>query len=320
MGEASGELRLAVAGCGRIAERGYVAAALATPGVRVAAFADPDPGRLRECREIWERGGGAPAGAFASAAALLAAEPIDALVVSSPAPTHAEVAAVAAAAGVPCLVEKPPAPDLEGARRLAALEPEPLIAFNRRFLQGAELGPRVPGAGWLDLELELRFRREAWAAHEVRDDALLDAGIHLVDLAAFLSGSAPISVRRARIEPERAELELELARGRARIHCATDRRHRERVEIRDRAGTLLASSAIGGLGGRLAALRGAPHPLVLSLRRQLAALREVVKDGRAGPLASARDGVVALGVLGAARRSAELDGAEVTVAPVGAAA
>ncbi len=320
MSDAPGELRLAIAGCGRIAERGYVPAALATPGVRLVAFADPDQGRLRRCQDLWEQGGGAASHAFADAAELLAAEPVDALVVASPAPTHTALAAVAAAAGIPCLVEKPPAVDVEGARRLAALEPEPLIAFNRRFLQGVDLGAKVPAAGWLEMELELRFRRSAWDAHEVCDDALLDAGSHLIDLAAFLSGSAAISVRHAVVEPERAALELDLARGRAKISCATDRRHREAVTIRDRAGTTLAASAVGGLGGRLAALRGAPQPLVLSLRRQLSALRDAVKTGSAGPLASARDGVAVLTVVEAARRSAELGGAEVTVAPVEAAA
>ena len=309
------ELRLGVAGCGRIVERGYVPATLAAPGVRIVAFADPDPSRLRRCRELWEQGDGGPAGAYEDAADLLAAEHVDALVVASPAATHGAIAAAAAATGVLSLVEKPPATDVEGARRLAALDPEPAIAFNRRFLQGEELRPRVPASGWLELELELCFRREAWAAHEVRDDALLDAGVHLIDLAAFLGDGSPICVRRALVEPERAEFELDLNRGRARIRCATDRRHREAVEIRDRSGRTLARSTLGGLGGRLAALRGAPHPLVLSLRRQLTALRDAALGEGKPRLATARDGVVALSVVEAVRRSAELGGAEVTVAP-----
>ncbi|MGC1166443.1 MAG: Gfo/Idh/MocA family oxidoreductase, partial [Solirubrobacterales bacterium] len=84
------ELRLGVAGCGRIVERGYVAAALATPGVRIAAFADPDARRLRQCQDLWERGADAAAG-FADAAELLAAAPVDALIVASPAASHVAV-------------------------------------------------------------------------------------------------------------------------------------------------------------------------------------------------------------------------------------
>ena len=342
-----GGLRLALAGCGRIAERGYVPAALETPGLRIVAFADPDRERLAACREAWETAGAGGASGHADAAALLAAEEVDALVVATPAATHPEVAELAAAAGVPCLVEKPPAADLDGALRLAALRPLPWLAFNRRFLQGEALRPRVPAEGWIELDLELRFRRDAWGAHEVRDEALLDAGIHMIDLARHLAGADPISVRRAAVSPERAALEIELARGRARVRCATDRRHRESVQIRDRAGRTLARDVQGGVGGRLAALRGAPHPLTLSLARQLAALRDALRgpdgagaggDGPSGPagtgepggaqgadgpgaapgagaLAGAVDGAVAMAVVEAARRSAALDGAEVTVPP-----
>ncbi|HEY8501072.1 MAG TPA: Gfo/Idh/MocA family oxidoreductase, partial [Solirubrobacterales bacterium] len=172
-------MRLGVAGCGRIAERGYVPAALATPGVEIAAFADPNPERLARCRELWEDDG-APAAAYDNVAVLLNQEQIDLLVIATPADTHLAVAEAAAAAGVRSLVEKPPATDLAEAQRLAALDPEPLIAFNRRFLQGQELGEAIPVEGWIELDLEMRFRRHDWGAHEARDEALLDAGIHLI--------------------------------------------------------------------------------------------------------------------------------------------
>ena len=322
-------MRLGIAGCGRIVERGYVPAALAAPGVEIVAFADPDQERLGRCRELWGEDG-ADAVGFADAAALLEREEVDLLVVAAPLEHHLPLAEEAAAAGVRCLVEKPPAPDLVAAQRLAALAPEPLLAFNRRFLQGAELRDAVPAEGWLELDLELRFKREGWGAHEVRDEALLDAGIHLVDLACHLSGADPIAVRRARIEPERAELELELSRGRARIRCATDRRYRELVAIRDRSGKVLGRSALGSVRGRLAAAAGQPQPLVLSLQRQLEAVRDLL-GGNEGErthffphsgnnyvraIATAADGATAMAVVEAARRSAALEGAEVTVAPV----
>jgi predicted dehydrogenase len=305
-------MRLGVAGCGRIAERGYIPAALSTPGVEIVAFTDPDQERLERC--LGACGPGGEAEGCDGIASLLERASIDLLVVATPAATHLPLAQAAAAAGVRSLVEKPPAADLDGAQRLAALDPEPLAAFNRRFLQGAELREAVPAEGWLELDLELRFQRAGWGAHEARDEALLDAGVHLVDLACHLSEATPVAVRRAETSPERAQFELELSRGRARISCATDRRYRELVEVRDRSGKLLGRSVLGQVRGRLAALRGAPDPLVLSLSRQLAALR----DGR--PVATAGDGAVVMAVVEAVRRSAELDGAEVTVAPVGAAA
>jgi predicted dehydrogenase len=327
-------LRLGVAGCGRIAERGYVPAALAAEGVTIAAFADPDADRLRQCAELWESRSDEQAPGFASAAELLSAESVDLLVVAAPTAHHLALAEAAAAAGVRCLVEKPPAPDLATAERLAALDPPPFLAFNRRFLQGAELRDQIPAEGWLELDLELRFRRRDWGAHESRDEALLDAGIHLIDLACHLTDSAPIAVRQAQIAPERAILELELARGRARISCATDRSHRETVLVRDRSGKLLGRSEWGGMRSRLGRVLGRPDPLVLSLQRQLEALRDsapqlhhplpllgegggAVEGRRRGmQLAGAADGIAAMAVVEAARRSAALDGAEVTVAPL----
>ncbi|HET8956095.1 MAG TPA: Gfo/Idh/MocA family oxidoreductase [Solirubrobacterales bacterium] len=326
-------MRLGIAGCGRIAERGYVPAALAAEGVTIAGFADPDPGRLEQCAEIWKRESGREARSFDSASALLRSEPIDLLVVAVPAERHLGLAEEAAAAGVPCLVEKPPAPDLAGAESLAALDPQPYLAFNRRFLQGLALRDRIPLEGWLELDLELRFRREAWGAHESRDEALLDAGIHLIDLACHLSGAAPIAVRQAQIAPARAALELELTRARARVSCATDRSHREAVTVRDRGGKLLGVSEWGGMRSRLGRIFGQSDPLVGSLQRQLEALRDSapqlhhplhpaeVGGGAVGGrrrgmrLANAADGIAAMAVVDAARRSAGLNGAEVTVAP-----
>ncbi|HST68733.1 MAG TPA: Gfo/Idh/MocA family oxidoreductase [Solirubrobacterales bacterium] len=316
-------MRLGVAGCGRIVELGYIPAALAAEGVTIVAFADPNAERRERCRKLW---GGEVQG-FPDLASLLEAEPIDLLVVAAPLQHHLPLAEEAAAAGLRSLVEKPPTPDLPSARQLAALDPEPLLAFNRRFLQGEELRHAIPAEGWLELDLELRFQRQAWGAHEARDEALLDAGIHLIDLATHLSNATPIAVRHALVEPERAELELELSRGRARIRCATDRSHRETIEVRDRAGRTLARSTWGGLRSRLGGLLGRPSPLVISLQRQLEAVgvslmeppHLLLPQGPPDrPLATALDGATAMAVVEAARRSAELGGAEVTVAPQGA--
>jgi predicted dehydrogenase len=320
-------MRLGIAGCGRIVERGYVPAALAAEGVSVAGFADPNRGRLDGCLRRWRERGGEAEG-FSDLGGLLAAEPIDLLVIAAPLDRHVSLAEQAAAAGVRSLVEKPPAPDLAGALRLAALEPQPALAFNRRFVQGAELSDAIPAEGWIELDLELRFKQDAWGAHGARDEALLDAGIHLIDLACHLSATGPIAVRQARIEPQRATFELELSRGRARIECATDRSHRETVSVRDRSGKVVARSSWGGLRSRLVGMVGKADPLVLSLQRQLEALRDTAADDPAfvllssvpvkgrTPLACARDGVAAMAVVEAARRSSELGGAEVTVAPL----
>lgn len=308
-------VRLGLAGCGRIAERGYLRAARDLPGVGFVAVADPDPERAAAAFDVvdaiaakkWRTA------MFGDVEEMVAAGGIDGVVVASPAAHHVEAAEIAARAGIPSLIEKPPAPDLDGARRLAALDPASSLAFNRRFLQGVDLAHLIPAEGWLELDLELSFRRGGWGAHVSRDEALLDAGSHLIDLASFLTGSAPIAVRGAAIAPERASLELELGRARARIRCATDGRYAERVEVRDRAGRAIAMSRIGAFGSRIARLRGAPDPLVLSLRRQLEAFAATVRGEDRGALAESGDGVAVMATIEAARRSAELDGAEVTV-------
>ncbi len=308
-----GAVRVGIVGCGRIVERGYLPAARGLDGVEIVALADRDAGRLADCRALAQAAGEATAG-FVDAAAMLDAGGLDALVVATPADGHVELATLAARAGLPCLIEKPPATDLAGAAALTALDPAPWIGFNRRFLQGAALAPLVPAEGWLELDLVLRFQRGGWGAHQSRDEALLDAGTHLIDLAAFLADSDPIAVRGADVGPERASLELELTRGRARIACATDRRYAERVHVRDRSGSTIAASTTNGWRARLARLRGGEDPLVGSLRRQLECFAAATRGEDPGTLANARAGRMAMAVVEAARRSAELGGAEVAVA------
>lgn len=306
-GKGTQTLRLGIAGCGRIVERGYLPALRDADGVAVAALADPDQGRARHLAAL------CGAAIYDSPAAMIAAGGLDAVVVATPADRHLEVASEAAAAGLPSLVEKPPATGLEDALALAALDPAPAFAFNRRFLQGRELRPNVPSTGWLELDLELRFRRDGWGAHISRDEALLDAGTHLIDLAVFLAGSEPIAVRDAVVAPERASLELELGRGRARIRCATDRPYAERVEVRDRAGGLLGGTRTDRMRARARRVRGGGDPLVSSLRDQATGFAARVRGEAAEELAGPAAAVATMAVVEAARRSAALDGAEVTV-------
>ena len=155
-------LRLGLVGCGRLAELGYGPAIERVRGVRLVAVADPD--RIRRERVAGRFGAaqGDTVRALPDAEALLAAVPVDALVLASPTSAHLADATAAAAAGVAVLVEKPPAPDAGGAARLAALTPVPWVAFNRRFDPGARAArDAVPAAGDLDLHLEPAYRRRS---------------------------------------------------------------------------------------------------------------------------------------------------------------
>ncbi|HEX5367457.1 MAG TPA: Gfo/Idh/MocA family oxidoreductase [Acidimicrobiales bacterium] len=300
-------VELGLVGCGRLAELGYLPALALVPQVRLVAVADPDPDRRAAVAAAGEG-----VATFPDAAALLAGATVDGLVVATPAAAHVDVAEAAASAGVLALVEKPPAPDAAGAARLATLAPAPVVGFNRRFDPGAAaVRAAVPGRGDVDLRATIAYRRRGWAAHTVADDALADLGPHLVDWARWITGSEVVAVACPELRPQRAMLELTLGRGRARLRAATDRPHRELVEL-GVGGRLVARHR---LGGPVAAVRGVvgrtgPTALVATLARQLEAFAAACRGGAPprAPLGTAGDGHAAMLVLGAARASAAAGG------------
>jgi predicted dehydrogenase len=294
-------LRVGLVGCGRLAEIGYVPAIAATDGVELVAVADPRPARRERIARLAADSAAGSIEAHAGAAELLERGEAEALIVASPPAQHVEQARLASEAAVACLVEKPPAPDLAGAEQLAALERPPWIGFNRRFQHAAALLGAVPADGPLELLLELNYRRASWRAVSVRDDAVLDLAPHLVDLALLLARAATATVRSARLTPERVELELDIGRGPARIRCATDRAHRERVVARRPGAARIAASRAGGLvRGAMHRAPGRVHPLTASLRAQLSAFAAAARGADGGLLASAEDGVRAMRVIEAA--------------------
>lgn len=310
--------RLAIVGCGRLAELGYLPALAHSGRWRLVAVADHDPGRRERVATAAGLSRGPRVETFGGAAALLEATEVDAVVLATPAGAHVVDAALCAEAGVVTLVEKPPAPDAHGALELARRAPQARVGFNRRFDPGArDVRSAVPAVGPFELRLEISYRRRAWAAHVVRDDALGDLGPHLVDWARFIGGSEVLEVRGADVKPNRACLDLALERGRAVIRASTDRPHRELVELRGREGEVLARHVLGGLAtavlGRLRPPEG-PSPLVRSLAAELDALAQVVGGGRATELATSADGAAVMAVVDAARTSATRGGRVVAVA------
>jgi myo-inositol 2-dehydrogenase/D-chiro-inositol 1-dehydrogenase len=293
--------RIGLIGCGRIAERGWIPAIAATAGAELAAVADSD---LERCAALAP---GLPR--YASATDLVGAGGIDAVVVATPAASHLSDAQAAAAGGLPSLVEKPPAQDAAAARLLAGLEPLPSIGFNRRFEESVrDVRDRLHARSPISMKLVFHYRRASWAPHVVADDALLDLGPHLIDLARWLSGSPIRRVRAAGVSQSRCNLELDLDRGTASLSCASDRVYRELVEIRGGDGDLVRSSRGGFVRGVAARLRPTPAPLVDSLAAQLDAF-----CAGAGDVATAGDGVAVMDAIDAARRSHGLGGTWVEV-------
>jgi predicted dehydrogenase len=297
-------VRLGLVGCGRVAELGYLPALAGLDQVELVAVADPI-GDRRDRIATMSAGLGARPRAHGSLGELMREGDVDALVIASPPVEHARQAEVAAEAGLPALVEKPPAPTLEDAERLAALGPAAFIGFNRRFQHGAAVLGRVPAEGRIELELELDYRRRSWRPLTVDDEVLIDLVPHLVDLALLLTRVGEVRVSAARVSRDRARLDLDTGRGLARIRCASDRPHRERVRVRGPGGRRLAAAGSGGPVAALTSrLPGRGHPLVRSLRDQLGAFADAVRGGSPGLLASAADGARVMRVIDEARRVA----------------
>lgn len=298
-----GLVRMGLVGCGRLAEAGYLPAFAACAGAELIAVADPDPIR----REIVA--GALPA--FSSLEELIVEASPEALLVASPPAMHEQGARAAAEAGIPALVEKPPAPDLAGAARIAELEPAPWLGFNRRFSLGSKLRGALPRGG--GVELALRYRRFSWAPVSVRDPALIDLAPHLVDLALFAGLGEPTRVSARSRRADHVELRLESETGEATIHCACDRRHRERATVRGPDGEVVAEAKIGGVvrGARERLLPG-PHPLVASLGAQLDEFARAARTGDAPTLATAADGAAAMRVIAAAAASLSRGGEPVS--------
>lgn len=309
--------RIGLVGCGRLATLGYAPALRAAGGVELVAVADPDH---RRRAEVLAAHGGLRAGrvmAFRSAADLLAGVEVDALVLATPAHQHGADARLAAEAGVRLLVEKPPAGDAGGARALAALDPAPWVGFNRRFDPGARaVRAAVPGAGDLDVDVSIVYRRRSWGAHVAHDDALLDLGPHLVDWVRWLTGAEVLDVWAEVVDPDLASLDLATTRGSASIWARADGIHHERIEVRRPGGETLARHTVGGpVGAVTGRLRRGPHPLVRSLTAQLEALGRALAGSAEPDLGTAADGVAVMAVIDAARASHAAGGDAVAVPP-----
>ncbi len=297
------DVRIGLIGCGRVAEFGYLPAFRQAQGVVLVGIADVNPSR---CRAL------APdVPAYENIQSLIQAGGLDAIVISVPTRFHLEYARCAAEAGFPSLVEKPPGANVQEAKALQALEPAPWIAFNRRFEPGLiKLKHAVPKAQGFQVRLELHYRRTTWKPFDMHDDALLDLGPHLIDLARWLSESEVRSAHALSVKEQCAEFELELTRGRAVVACSTSRPYRERIEIADVDGRLCASHRRGGIvSGIMARLSPkTENPLVSSLVGQLEAFGQAVRGASDGSLASAADGLAVMSVIETIRKSATSGG------------
>jgi predicted dehydrogenase len=108
--------RIGVVGCGWWATRAHLPALLANPDAVIAAVADPDEGKRRAAAERF-----GVEHAYASAREMLAARPLDGVIVATPHREHYPTARAALEHGAHVLVEKPMTIRPEDARALVEL-------------------------------------------------------------------------------------------------------------------------------------------------------------------------------------------------------
>ncbi|MEO1057107.1 MAG: Gfo/Idh/MocA family oxidoreductase [Actinomycetota bacterium] len=305
----SSTIRLGLVGCGRLAELGYAQAAAESARVELVAVADPSTARTAAVRRavIEATPGGVEPAMFGDHEEMVDASELDAVVVATPVDTHVPLVEALVSTDTPVLVEKPPARNGDGARRLAAVGGAVWVGFNRRFVPAlAAMRHRVAGVDGYRSELLISYRRASWSPITVADDALLDVGPHLIDLARWLHADDVVDLVDAEVQPARARCQLRLGRGRALIEVVTDGVYRERVAVADGVGQSIASYQVGGAAaavtGRLAGRSGG-DVLAGSLRGQLDAFAAAVVDAQRASygLGTAADGIAVMDVVDAVR-------------------
>lgn len=293
-GPASGQLRLGIIGCGLVVERGHLPALEGISELRLTAVCDPMPERRRAAPGVR---------AYADLEEMLAGERLDAVLVSSPPELHLEHAEACSRRRIPTLVEKPPGTSTDEAARLASLQPEPFIGFNRRFAAGLPVGTRAI-ADPVRVTAIFDAPPSDWGG--IPPEPLLDLGCHLVDLARMVSGQWPVRARSLPAESGRAEFELAMSGGaRLLASCGAAVRYREILDVRGLGGEARSwrwPEPVGRqIGSRLSRRAGG---LVGSWRAQLRALAAAVRGDSAGPLARAGEAVEVMAALDAVRESA----------------
>jgi UDP-N-acetyl-2-amino-2-deoxyglucuronate dehydrogenase len=236
-----------IVGAGLVA-RFHARAIAATPGAHLAAVCRADASRAAEAAA----GLGVPC--EASLEALLERPDVDAVCLCTPSGQHAEQAIAAARAGKHVLVEKPMALNLSGADvMIAACRDAGVrlgVAFQRRTdpalralhdaIRAGELGRLVAGSATVPyFRPQSYYDSAAWRGTWSLDGggALMNQGIHLVDLLLWLMGG---------------EVEVVGASGGTADH---------KIEVEDHvvAALRFASGAGGTVVATTAAAPGFPH-------------------------------------------------------------
>ncbi|MHA7582641.1 Gfo/Idh/MocA family protein [Paenibacillus vandeheii] len=193
------KIKVAVFGCGAIAERRHIPEYAANENVELVAFADPIVERAEKMAETY---GGK---AYSSYEELLASEEVDAVSVCTPNYLHAPMAIAAANAGKHVLVEKPMAVTTEeGERMIEAAKKNGvylMVGHNQRLMPPHVKAKEILDSGKLGKVLNFRTSfghpgPEGWSVDGAeswffrKEEAIMgamgDLGVHKSDFIRYL--------------------------------------------------------------------------------------------------------------------------------------
>ena len=209
-------VRAGIVGTGAIARRAHLPAARRSGTFQVVAVADVDRARAQAVATEF----GVPAAYGSLEEMLKSSREIDAVVICTPNHLHAAQAIASLEAGKHVLVEKPMATSLDDARRMVALAKASrrvlMVGFTHRFYEFNRRARKLVSDGAIGtvLSFRVRFAHQgpyiAWPAEsgwflsrtQAGGGALIDMGIHAVDLVRWLTGSEVVEVSAMLANPD----------------------------------------------------------------------------------------------------------------------
>ncbi|MFH1743616.1 MAG: Gfo/Idh/MocA family oxidoreductase [bacterium] len=203
------KLKAAVIGCGAIAQHCHIPGYLGNKGCELVAAADPSGARRKEAKEKF----GVPR-TYTSAETLFKRETPDVVSICTPNRFHAEQAVMALEHGCHVLCEKPLCLSMAEAQRIKRAKEKSgavlMTAFTHRLFRGNQKAKQIIEKGDIGDPFMIRVRfahggpQPGWAMSDwfynpelSGGGAMLDMGIHAIDLATYLLG--PITAVSARV-------------------------------------------------------------------------------------------------------------------------
>ncbi len=188
------KVRVGIIGCGGIA-RAHISGYTANPDVELVSFFDKEPG---QAEKFVQKYGGK---AYDNLSTMLEKEKFDAVSICTPPVAHKDAAILALDHGVNVLCEKPislnASNGIEMVNKAKQVKKYLMTAFSWRFHKEIKIAKKLVEEGKLGKIVMVRNTFAGWGDMSQRwfskreisgGGALIDAGIHSVDLYRFLFG------------------------------------------------------------------------------------------------------------------------------------